>query len=300
MQENKNVAVAGATGNIGLATVTALQAAGFMVTALTRGGSAQGVPVGIKVTTVDYSSMDSLTTALLGQYAVVSCLGPFALAFQPNIVEAASAVGVKRFIPAEFGADTLNMQTRAFPILKDKIQTQKLLAEKYAQTGMTYALLCTGLFLDWGLENGMILGVKSRKGRLYDGGKTIISTTTIASVAKGISGCLLYPEQTKNRGVYIQDAAISQIELIELTNKVNPGDWDLTEASTTELEKQAEAAYERRDPNPMSMTGSVFRMYFGGEQYGQPFKELGNELCGIKAKSSEEIEMIIRDICAHE
>ena len=267
------------------------------MTALSRGGSTSGIPAGVRIQTVDYTSIESLTEALRGQDAVVSCVGAFALASQPNIIEAASAVGVKRFIPAELGADTLNQQTRAFPILKDKIQVQAMLAEKYEESGMTYSLLCTGLFFDWGLENGMILGVKNRIGTLYDGGKTVISTTTIATIAKGITGCLLYPEETKNRGVYIQDAAISQNKLVELTNKVNPGEWDLKEASTVELEKQAAAAYERKDPHPMSMAGSVFRMYFGGEAYGQPFKKLDNELFGIKGMADQEIEAMIRSIC---
>ncbi|MCJ1398939.1 hypothetical protein MMC11_002140 [Xylographa trunciseda] len=293
----KNVAVAGGTGNIGLATIHALQAAGFTVTALTRGASTSSIPTDVHIATVDYSSIESLAKALTGQDAVVSCVGSFALSSQPNIVEAASAAGVKRFIPAEFGADTLNPLTRAFAILKDKLQVQRMLVEKYEQSGMTYSLLFTGLFLDWGLENGMILGVKSRKGTLYDGGKTVMSTTTIASIAKGIAGCLLHPEETKNRGVYIQDATVSQSKLVELTNKVNPGEWDLKEASTIELEKQAAAAYERKDPNPMSMAGAVFRMYFGGEAYGQPFKKLDNELLGIKGMSDEEIEALIRDIC---
>ncbi|MCJ1394561.1 hypothetical protein MMC18_007440 [Xylographa bjoerkii] len=300
MSPIKNVAVAGATGNVGLATFNALQTAGFTVKALTRGSSASSLSadVNVNVATVDYSSIESLTEALKGQDAVVSCLGAFALACQPNLVEAASAVGVKRFIPAEFGADTLNPQVRAFPILKDKFQVQKMLAEKYEETGMTYSLLFSGLFFDWGLENGMILGVKNRKGTLYDGGSTVISTTTIASVAKGIIGCLLRPEETKNRGVYIQDAAISQNKLVELTNKVNPGAWDLKEASTIELENLAMAAFERKDPNPMSMAGSVFRMYFGGELYGQPFKKLDNDLLGIKGMADEEVEMMIRSICA--
>jgi len=297
MSPIKKVAVAGATGNIGLATIHALQAAGFTVTALTRGGSTSSIPAGVHIATVDYASIESLTTALTGHDAVVSCVGSFALASQPNIVEAASVAGVKRFIPAEFGADTLNPRIRAFPILKDKLQVQKMLVEKYEQSGMTYSLLYTGLFLDWGLENGMILGVKSRKGTLYDGGKTVVSFTTIATIAKGIAGCLLHPEETKNRGVYIQDAAVSQLQLVELTNKVNPGEWDLKEANTIDLEKQAAAAFERKDPNPMSMAGAVFRMYFGGQAYGQPFEKLDNELFGIKGMSDEEIETIIRDIC---
>lgn len=258
------------------------------------------MPANTHVATVDYASIESLTKALKGQDAVVSCVGSFALSSQPNIIEAASAAGVQRFIPTEFGADTLNGPTRAFSVLHEKLQAQKMLKEKYDETGMTYSLLFTGLFFDWGLENGMILGVKKRKGTLYDGGSSVISFSTIASIAKGITGCLLHPEETKNRGVYIQDVAISQKKLVELTNKVNPGEWDLKEASTEEMAKQAEAAYEQKDPNPMSMLGSVFRMYWGGEKYGQPFKKLDNELLGIKGMSDGEIETMIKNICMSE
>jgi len=295
----KTVAVAGASGNIGSPLLHALKAANYIVTALTRPESTAIFPDHVKVVTVDYNSIASLTAALTGQDAVVSTVGSFSLSVQPNLVEAAAAAGVRRFIPAEYGADLLNPRSRAFPIVAQKIEVQELLERKAKEVGMTYTLLFTGLFLDWGLglQTGMILDVKAHSGTLYDGGNTIVSTTRLATVGKGIVGCLEHEEETKNRGVYIQDIAISQNKILEIAKKLDPdAQWDLKHADTAEMEKTAAEAARRKDPDITSMFGSIFRMYFGGEEYGMPFKKLDNELLGIKGMSDSDLEELIKDI----
>lgn len=37
-------------------------------------------------------------------------------------------------------------------------------------------------------------------------------------------------------------------------------------------------------------------MYFGGEQYGMPFRTLDNELFGIKGMGDEELKALIAEI----
>ncbi|SLM36762.1 hypothetical protein LPUS_06436 [Lasallia pustulata] len=162
---------------------------------------------------------------------------------------------------------------------------------------MSYSLLFTGLFLDWGLEGGMIVDVKGRKVRLYDGGDVVVSFSTTDTIARAIVACLMHPEETKNRGVYVQDVATSQYRIVEIARRVDPGSsWDLKHASTVNLEREAQEAFERKDPNPMSMAGSVFRMYFGGDAYNQPFKKLDNELLGIKGMDDSQLESLVRKI----
>ncbi len=277
----------------------ALIRANYTVTALTRAESTATFPDHVNVVTVDYNSIPSLTAALTGQDAVVSTVGSFSLSIQPNLVEAAAAACVKRFIPAEYGADLLNHKARAFPIVAQKVQIQDLLERKAKETGMTYTFLFTGIFLDWGLglQSGMILDVKTHRGTLYDGGNTVTSTTRLATVGRGIVGCLEHGEETRNRGVYIQDIAISQNKILEIAKKLDPdAQWELTHADTAEMEKTAAEAVRRKDPDMTSMFGSIFRMYFGGEEYGMPFKKLDNELLGIKGMSDAELEQLIRDI----
>ena len=184
----------------------------------------------------------------------MSCVGSLALSVEPARVDAAAAAGVRHFIPAEYGADTLNEQVRAFPVLRQKIDVQELLVQKAAETGMAYTLLLTGLFLDWGMEGGMIVDVKGGRATLYDGGDSLVSLSTTNTVATAIVRCLEHPQETQNRGVHVQDVAASQNHIIDIARKIDPDKvWEIKHASTLELEKRAQEAFERKDPNIMSM-----------------------------------------------
>jgi hypothetical protein len=286
-----------ASGNIGVPLVFALLKAHYTVTALTRADSNTSFPEGVQVISVDYTSVTELTQVLKGQQAVISVLGPYGLVFQQNIVEAAAAAGVTRFLPAEFGADLLNSRTAAFHAHIIKVDAQKLLVQKAKETGMSYTLIFTGPFLDWGLRNGFILDVKNHKGTLYDKGLNDFSATTIATIVTAILGCLEHLKETENRGVYIQDAVVSQQKLLEMARKLDPQqEWQLNYANTADMEKAANEAFERKDPDIMSQAGAVFRAHFGGEEFGMPFKKLDNELLGIKDMSDIELEQLVRDI----
>lgn len=92
--------------------------AGFEVTVLTRPTSNHTFPSNVKVVAVDYDNFDNLVAALRGQDALISTLGSAAFNKQLLLVKAAAEAGVKRFIPSEFGSDTLNEKSRALPVFK--------------------------------------------------------------------------------------------------------------------------------------------------------------------------------------
>jgi hypothetical protein len=273
-----------------------LQAANFIVTALTRPDSTFSFPEGVRVIPVDYTSVSALTEAISGQDVVISVLGPYGLPLQSNLVKAAAKAGVRRFIPAEFGADLLNPRCRAFPVHGLKVDVQELLKQKFTQTGMTYTLIFTGPFLDWGLRNGFILNLKEHTATLYDQGLHTFSATTLHTIVKAIVASLQHLKETENRGVYIQDAAVSQTMLVDIAKKVDGKEWQLAYADTADLEKAAMQAFARQDPDMMSMAGAVFRAHFGGEQFGMPFKNLDNDLLGIELMTGADLERMVRDI----
>jgi putative NADH-flavin reductase len=72
--------------------------AGFEVTIITRPGSTSSFPAGLPLIRVDYADVDELATALAGQDAVVSAVGPGAIGAAPGMVDAAARAGVKRYI----------------------------------------------------------------------------------------------------------------------------------------------------------------------------------------------------------
>lgn len=104
---------------------------------------------------MNYNDKNALQEVLRGQDAVVSCLGdvPAAVLAQESLLSACLAVGVKRFIPSEFGSDTTNECVASYPFFQAKVDHQARLREAaVSYEDFSYTLLITGPFLDWGLS----------------------------------------------------------------------------------------------------------------------------------------------------
>ena len=92
----KNVAVVGASGNIGSAITSALLDHGFNVTAITRTDSKSTFPPSLKVLKGDYDDSNFLQSSLKGQDAFVITLGVSSgHDTQTKLINAAAAAGVK-------------------------------------------------------------------------------------------------------------------------------------------------------------------------------------------------------------
>lgn len=266
--------------------------AGFDVTILTRQGSDKTFDSRAHVAQVDYESLDSLKAALSGQDAVVSTLnvGAVPLSTHLRLIDAAAATGVKRFIPSEYGCDTKNPLTARLPAFGDKIGVHEHLKNVAQQSGLSYSVLITGPFLDWGLEHGFILNLAG-PAALYDGGDRRISTTTLAGIGKGIVGILNNLEATKNSTLYINEARVTQKELLELSGK----SIETNVVKTTDLEQDAFAELAKPAPNPeIFVLKFILRAIFG-EGFGTLFdsEKLSNDLLGVKTLSKEELRGLI-------
>ncbi|KAL3417423.1 Pinoresinol reductase 1-like protein 3 [Phlyctema vagabunda] len=149
-QKIQNVILAGGSGNIGAAILSKLLSSGsFKVSVLSRLESKAVFPAEVKVHQVDYS-YSSLVEAFQGQDAVVTALAHDAWPQQIPMIDAAVAAGVKRFIPSEYGSNTLNAKSIALvaPELDIKVATLEYL-KKQESTGLTWTGIATGAFFDW-------------------------------------------------------------------------------------------------------------------------------------------------------
>ena len=70
-----------------------------------------------------------------------------------NIVDAAVTAGVKRFIPSEFGSNTLNKKVVELfgATMEAKVKVLNHLKEQES-TGLTWTGIATGPFFDWVIE----------------------------------------------------------------------------------------------------------------------------------------------------
>jgi NmrA-like family len=107
------ILVAGGTGNLGERIIKALIKRGAEVRAIVRNGSkpekiAKLTELGAKVITVDLSDVGQLKQACQGRSCVVSALAGLhdvIVDSQIELLDAAIAAGVTRFIPSDYSAD---------------------------------------------------------------------------------------------------------------------------------------------------------------------------------------------------
>lgn len=290
----KNIALAGATGNLGPSVLAALASANYTITILSRTGApVPNAPQDATIKKVDFTSLSSLTSALQGIDALVSCLPDFSL--QPLLIDAAIAAGVQRFLPSEFGSDSYgNANARSLPVFKDKVKTQEYLKQKAEEGKISYTVVVNGAFLDWGLMVGFVASPKGGKTRVFDGGEGKRSMTLLSDVGKAVVGVLKHPEETKDRAVYVQSGAFSQNQLLEVIKKVNNVEVEVEKVSSEEVEK---AGYEELKKGEKAdihkamigfITVSIFR-----EGYGGLFEKTDNELFGIKQLPEGQLEALL-------
>ena len=287
-----------ATGNLGPAIQKALVDAGFKVTVFTRKDSTKEFPPSVTKVPVDYESVDALTSALKGQDAIVSTLNATATDAQLNLVKAAAAAGVQRFIPSEFGSNTANEKAANIPIFKgSKVVVQDALKNQALSSGLSYSLIATGPFLDWGLQIPFLMNIKGKSVTLYDGGKNTFSATTLADVGQGVVGVLKNLDATKNRIVYTQSAATNLNQLLAYSkNAVGADGWTETPASTEEVYQRAFENLTGDSPNPEVFLYGFIHAAIFGEGYGSHFPKTDNELLGIKELSENELQELVKNV----
>lgn len=274
-----------------------LLAAGFQVKVLSREGSNHKLPDSVEVAPVNYGSLDSLVAALQGQDALVSTLASQALDKQLLLIEAAAKAGVKRFIPSEFGSDTLHDKTSRLPSFQSKVAVQDALKRKAATPGgLTYTIVVNGPFLDWGVMIGWIVDLKKREINLWDGGERLFSTTTLASVGKAVAGVLRHPAATENRAVYVHDTAMTLRALADKAKAVTGGSegWKENVKSLDELVNQAWEELDKPQPNPANFVMNFITASIWGEGYGSHFHKTDNRLLGMTEMSDDEVTEVLQ------
>ncbi|KAK5727759.1 hypothetical protein LTR17_012521 [Elasticomyces elasticus] len=279
----KKIAVAGAVGNLGPTVVRELVAAGFDVTILSRSGNT--LP-NTKSATVDYSSKESLVAALKGQDALVSNLPNHG--DQPALIDAAIEAGVKHYIPSEFGSNTSgNSRVAALPVFAGKIATQEYLKQ---QSKINWTVIVNGFFFDWAISKGMVVNLDGGTTKLYGDPDAKHSLSLISDIGKAVVGVLQHPEEAKNRTVYIQSAALSQNQILNVVKKHKAG-GDVERIDTDELLQEGYSLLKKGGADIGTAMFDFILVSIFDKEYGNNWSEKNdNELLGIQELTADEVE----------
>ncbi|KAJ5188321.1 hypothetical protein N7491_004645 [Penicillium cf. griseofulvum] len=244
---------------------------------------------------VDYESLESLTAALAGNDVVVNTLGVGAIPrdIHLRLVDAAVAAGVKRFLPSEYGSNTTHPAIAKLPVFGDKIAVQEHLKNVSQQSGLSYTILINGPFLDWGIKTGFLLDLSGPVAPMYDGGNRKFSSTTLRGVGKAVVGIINNPSATESTAVYVNEARVSQKELLALSGK----SLETKTVQTSDLEQEAFAELAKPAPNPDVFALGFLRRAIFGEGFGSLFdpENLSNDLFDLKTLSEEELRSLVAE-----
>ncbi|KAM0206546.1 hypothetical protein ACHAPQ_009298 [Fusarium lateritium] len=295
MSPFKNIAVAGASGDLGSAVFSRLVASNkFNLTVLTRSGTKATFPEGTKVIEVDYDSLDSLTAALQGQDAVVSTLGSLAIPSQDLLIDAAIAAGVKRFLPSEFGSNLVIPSVRNLPVFRTKVIIEDKLIALANEGKISYTFVFNAGFLDWGLDNGLYFDFAKSEFTIWDDGNAEFSTTTLASVGDAVIGVLSHPEETQDRVVYVQSTSLTLNKFLQLAKEVNPSkEWTVKHAKIDDVIAQSDSNVAKGIFDWPTLSAYLIRSIFDSKSVPK-FPKLDNELLGVKSVTDDEVKELIR------
>jgi nucleoside-diphosphate-sugar epimerase len=142
--------------------------------------------------------------------------------------------------------------------------------------------------------------LKGEPTRVFDGGDDKHSFTTLSDVAQAVVGVLKNPKETHNRSVYVQTAALSQNEAIEIAKKAKPDvKIERQDASSQELlETSHKQLAQGGEQIGAAMVGFIVTSIFGdSKEYGNLWNEKNdNELLGVKEKSASELKDLIAEL----
>ncbi|KAL4881684.1 hypothetical protein BJY04DRAFT_218125 [Aspergillus karnatakaensis] len=298
------ISLAGATGNLGAPILSALLDANYPVTALTRQSSQSTSSLpnhpNLTIARVDFTSVESLTSALQESQSdiVISALATLAIGAQNPLIDAAVAAGVKRFIPAEFGMDSLNPLVRELPVCAPKAATQEYLQKKVEESGdgvFSWTGIANGMFLDWCLEQGIILNLEERKATLYNGGDVVFSVALLRDVVRAVVGVAENLEETRDRLVLVHSARVSQNQLLEYAKERDGREWEVVVKSTEDVKRESfeelgkgEAADVEAAMLGFCIVGTWDTAY--GCDFGA---RVDNGLFGVKELSEDELREVV-------
>ncbi|KAH8169960.1 NAD(P)H-binding domain-containing protein [Sarocladium implicatum] len=289
MSTIKNIALAGAAGSIGSVVLQKLIADPELTpTVLRRTGSKSTFPDGVNVIDVDYNSVEALTAALKSQQALVMTMStaPDASLAQIPLIEAATAAGVNRVIPAEFGSNMLNELVVKLPVFGEKIKSVDLLLGKAEKGELTYTRIFNGALLDWGIDTKFFFNLDEPF--TVGDGNNRLSATSIDTVANAIVSVFHHVEQTKNKALYIEDLQVTQNDILEMAKKAAPErEWSIKKKlDLDELQARSDEQLAKGEIDHFTMIPYLWRSMFDA-RYELAWKKNDNAVLELKTKNED-------------
>jgi hypothetical protein len=223
----------------------------YQVSVLTYSSQTLDLPPHLSSNSVEQKKSDftskSLQEAFTGQDLVISTMFGGDSELQICIIDALVAAGVKRFVPHEFGHDTLNrdIQTR---IPKYAGRAQVLAYLQNNTKGLRWIGIATGYTLDNNLISGdMGFEMKWHSATIHGIGTELFAASSLKRVGKVVASVIQHWDSVKSNYLYAAGVITSANEVLRCAEKVTDREWTVgsydVEDSVSEGQKRIERGF---------------------------------------------------------
>jgi uncharacterized protein YbjT (DUF2867 family) len=230
--------VVGGTGLIGAKIAEAVLLQGHECVVVSRGETPENAQTladldagGAQIAFVSPENVPAMTKILKGSDAVICAITGEADVIdriEPKVLQAAQAARVKRFVPNEFGLDTLRIPPGAAALFDEKKMFQSLMQEE----GVPYTVIFNGGIFDYFLPNLREYAAITTFGDDYD----VPYYTHAREDIGAITVRAALDPRCENQCVHLRYNLVSQNEVLDLLHRNYPGyDFPTAHVSTEEI-----------------------------------------------------------------
>ena len=242
---------------------------------------------------MDYTSQESLQTAVKGHDAVVSTVAGVAVAGQKPLIDAAIAAGVKHFVPADYAMSLKSPGVRLLPPYTDVLEIEKYLRARSDE--IPWTVVACGGFLEYSFDLPFAIDLANRRIDIVNGGDVPFSISDFGTVAKAITGVLRQPEHVVGHCVQVHGMLITQNEVLRIAKKFDPDpeSWVVREIEAhVKFEEGLDML--KKGMYTMEAVSTLMAGVVWDAKYKTGFQETDNEWLEIEELPQERLEETIR------
>lgn len=268
------------------------------VSVLTYPSQTLSLPSHISRYTVEHRKSDftskSLEDAFRGQDLVISTMSGGDAELQIRIIDAMIAAGVKRFIPHEFGHDTLNTGIQArIPKYAGRTKVLEHLQKNIlaAAKDFDWVGIATGYILDSNLISGnMGFDMQWHSATIHGIGTEHFAASSLERIGRVVVSVIQNWDKIKSHYIYAAGVVTSANEVLRCAEQVTGQEWTVGNYDVEDSVREGQSRIERGFPDAGMALLERSILYDEQLDAAAPFQlHSANDTLGLQSESVAEI-----------
>ena len=215
---------------------------------------------------------------------------------QKEIIDCALAAGVPRFIPSEFGQDSLNAKVQErIPPSRERVRTVEYLKQVAKDGKFSWVAVATGVDLERGLLNGNLgFDLKWQSATLHGQGHERFAASSSAWIGRAIVAVIQHWQAVENQYLYAAGMMTRANDVVETIERATGKTFEVGRGEVEECVREAQKRIDQGFPDAGMFLYGRSIMY--DERVGavRPFEE--NDAKSKLGLDGERLEDVVKRV----